>query len=310
MEADKKDFNNTINELENLTAGFKQFSDIENYEQIATDAKNIKQRIDEANDYAKKINNCENLVAYDDISDYTSIPQMQKDFKSYYDLWTVVENWKKTHHSWLHDPFDEIDASNVENLVDDSAKIISACIRFFRDKDDLRKILKIAEEMRTGIDDFKPQVPILMALRTEGMKDRHWEVLSEKVGFEVKPYEGFTYQKCMEMKLTEHTEAVVDIGEKAGKEYNIETSLAKMKQDWEPLQLGLKPFKNTGTYTVFGFDDAMMMLDEHIVLTQTMQFSPFKKVFEDEIEEWNTILLYVSDCIDEWMKVQGQWMYL
>jgi dynein heavy chain len=192
---------------------------------------------------------------------------MAKDFKSYYDLWTVVETWKKSHHSWLYDPFDEIDASGVETLVDDSAKTISACIRFFRDKDDLRKILKIAEEMRTGIDDFKPQVPILMALRTDGMKDRHWEMLSEKIGFEVKPYEGFTYQKCMEMKLTEYTEQVVDIGEKAGKEYNIETSLAKMKQDWEPLTLGLKPFKNTGTYTVFGFDDAMMMLDEHIVLT-------------------------------------------
>lgn len=150
---------------------------------------------------------------------------MSKDFKSYYDLWTVVETWKKTHHSWLHDAFDEIDASNVENLVDDSSKTIQACIRFFRDKDDLRKILKIAEELRTGIEDFKPQVPILMALRTDGMKDRHWEVLSEKVGFEVKPYEGFTYQKCMEMKLTDFTDAVVDIGERAGKEYNIETSL-------------------------------------------------------------------------------------
>jgi len=28
------------------------------------------------------------------------------------------------------------------------------------------------------------------------------------------------------------------------------------------------------------------MLDEHIVMTQAMQFSPFKKPFEEEIEEW------------------------
>ena len=41
-----------------------------------------------------------------------------------------------------------------------------------------------------------------------------------------------------------------------------------------------------------------------------MQFSPFKKPFEAEIEEWNATLLYVSECIDEWMKCQGQWMYL
>ena len=121
--------------------------------------------------------------------------------------------------------------------------------------------------MRTSIEEFKPQVPIVMALRTEGMKERHWEMLSAGVGFEVKPYEGFTYAKCMEMKLTEHVDAVVDIGEKAGKEYNIETSLAKMKAEWAPLELGLKPFKTTGTSTVFGFDEAMAMLDEHIVLT-------------------------------------------
>jgi len=64
------------------------------------------------------------------------------------------------------------------------------------------------------------------------MKERHWNILSEKVGFEVKPHEGFTYQNCMDMNLVEHTEAIVDIGEKAGKEYNIETSMAKMKEDW------------------------------------------------------------------------------
>lgn len=311
MENNKKDFNNTITELDNLTTSFKNFSDIENYEQIAADAKNIKQRLDEANEYAKMINNREQLVDYgEDISDYTQIPQMLKDFKSYYDLWTVVEEWKKSYQSWLHDPFDELDAPRLETLVDESAKTISSVIRFFRDKDDLRKILKISEEMRTAIEEFKPQVPIVMALRTDGMKDRHWDMLSQKVGFEVKPYEGFTYQKCIEMKLIEHTDSVVDIGEKAGKEYNIETTLQKMKTEWKPVEFGLKPFKTTGTFTVFGFDDAMAMLDEHIVLTQTMQFSPFKKAFEEEIEEWNGTLLCVSDCIDEWMKCQGSWMYL
>ena len=112
------------------------------------------------------------------------------------------------------------------------------------------------------------------------------------------------------MKLHEFTDDVVDIGERAGKEYNIETSLAKMKQEWEQINFGLKPFKNTGTSTVIGFDDAMVILDEHIVLTQTMNFSPFKGPFVQELEEWNDKMLYVSDCIDEWMKCQGQLMYL
>ena len=137
------------------------------------------------------------------------------------------------------------------------------------------------------------------------MKERHWNTISEKVGFEVKPYEGFTFNNCIEMELHKFTEICVDIGERAGKEYNIETSMAKMKRDWENVEFRLIAFKNTGTYSVAGFDDAMAMLDEHIVLTQTMQFSPFKKPFEAEIEEWSKSLLYVSECIDEWIKCQG-----
>jgi dynein heavy chain, axonemal len=62
----------------------------------------------------------------------------------------------------------------------------------------------------------------------------------------------------------------VDIGERAGKEYNIETSMAKMKEEWVTVEFMLKPFKKTGTFTVTGFDNAMVLLDEHIVLTQTM----------------------------------------
>jgi dynein heavy chain len=157
---------------------------------------------------------------------------MQKDFKSFFDLWTVVETWKKSYDSWVNDPFDEINAADVEEIVDNANKTMSQVIRYFRDKE-LPDILKIAEGIKAEVEEFKPQVPIVMALRTEGMKDRHWEALSTKLGFELKPYEGFTYAKCMEMKLIEHTDNIVDIGERAGKEYNIETSMAKMKEDWK-----------------------------------------------------------------------------
>jgi len=46
--------------------------------------------------------------------------------------------------------------------------------------------------------------------------------------------------------------------------------MAKMKEEWVTVEFMLKPFKKTGTFTVTGFDNAMVLLDEHIVLTQTM----------------------------------------
>lgn len=41
-----------------------------------------------------------------------------------------------------------------------------------------------------------------------------------------------------------------------------------------------------------------------------MQFSPFKKPYEERIIEWNNTLKTISDVLEEWAKCQGQWMYL
>lgn len=41
-----------------------------------------------------------------------------------------------------------------------------------------------------------------------------------------------------------------------------------------------------------------------------MQFSPFKKPFEEEILEWNNTLKLMSDLLEEWCKYQLNWMYL
>lgn len=184
-------------------------------------------------------------------------------------MWVTVEQWRKSQHSWLHDPFDEFDATQVEDISDNANKVMSQVLRALRDKE-LPGIVRIAETIKESVEEFRPQVPIVMALKTDGMKERHWEQMSAKIGFELKPYEGFTFAKAMKMNLVDHTEVLVDIGEKAAKEFAIENNLRAMKEAWETVELTLKAFKKTGTSTVVGFDEAMALLDDHIVLTQTM----------------------------------------
>lgn len=110
--------------------------------------------------------------------------------------------------------------------------------------------------------------------------------------------------------MLKYIETAEEVGERAYKEFHIEKSLTKMQADWKDCNFMLPHFKQTTTFFIAGFDDAMTMLDEHIVTTQAMTFSPFKKPFEKEIEEWNTKLMLVSETLDEWVKCQGQWMYL
>lgn len=56
------------------------------------------------------------------------------------------------------------------------------------------------------------------------------------------------------------------------------------------------------TYIIGGYDDLNNILDEHIVTTQSMQFSPFKKPFEEEIIQWNNDLKMMSDVLEDWCK--------
>ena len=138
--------------------------------------------------------------------------------------------------------------------------------RFFKDKEQ-PKILENAQAMKAKIDDFKPVVPLALSLRKKGMVDRHWDQISNAMGFDIRPVEGeeFNLQLCVDKGLLKEVDLCEEVGEKAFKEHNIEVTLKKMKADWVGCDFALPPFKNTGTCYISAFDEAVQMLDEHIV---------------------------------------------
>jgi dynein heavy chain, axonemal len=82
--------------------------------------------------------------------------------------------WHKSHNSWLNDAWEKLNAADLDATFENCNKMMSGVLRFFRDKE-FPKITKIAEQMKKNIDEFKPYVPLALALRKDGMKDRHWD---------------------------------------------------------------------------------------------------------------------------------------
>ncbi len=67
-------------------------------------------------------------------------------------------------------------------------------------------------------------------------------------------------------------------------------ALDKMENEWTPVVFEILSYKETGTYIVKASDDISQLLDDHIVMTQSMSFSPYKKPFEDRISVWENKL--------------------
>jgi len=99
-------------------------------------------------------------------------------------MWTTIDEWNVQHESWFNGSFDDVDPTKVEELVERAQKTMALVLRNFRDKE-VPGILKICESIKTDVVDFNVQVPIIQALRTDGMKKRHWELMTKALGFEL-----------------------------------------------------------------------------------------------------------------------------
>ncbi|KAJ7513333.1 hypothetical protein O6H91_24G001000 [Diphasiastrum complanatum] len=122
--------------------------------------------------------------------------------------------------------------------------------------------------------------------------------------------ESFTLSVAINMGLLDHLEIISNVADIAGKEYSIETALLKMEADWKTADLQVMEYKETGSYIVKMDESLLQQLDDHIAMTQSMTFSPFKEPFEEKILKWESQLLLVSEIMDEWFALQRQWMYL
>ena len=74
-------------------------------------------------------------------------------------------------------------------------------------------------------------------------------------------------------------------------------ALDKMEAEWEPVMLEISPYKETGTFIMKSGEETVQMLDDHIVMTQAMSFSPYKKPFEGRIMTLENKLRTTQVCI-------------
>lgn len=298
-----------IERLQRIVSSFNKHSDLGRVHEVAAEVKHLLKELKKCEEDAKLANSREGLFGKQ-ASEYDSIGVITKEFDPYAQLWNTASDWMHWHHDWMNDPFENLNPEEIERNVNNAWRVMFKSIKIFKESP---KILAVAEEIKRQLDEFKPLLPLIQSLRQPGMRERHWIALSAKLGFEIRPGEQGTIktlQDVLTMHLPERTAEITEICDIAGKEYNIERALDKMEDEWKDVEFEVVAYKSTGTYVMRGSDEVGQMLDDHIVMTQSMSFSAFKAPFEERIAKWEQKLRLTSDILEEWLTCQRTWLYL
>ena len=89
---------------------------------------------------------------------------MNKEFIPYSNLWLTTTNWFVNYEKWNTIKWDELDAPSAEKFVEEGLRTLGGVIRYFKDKGQ-QKILNIAENIREQIIQYRPKIPLMVALR-------------------------------------------------------------------------------------------------------------------------------------------------
>ncbi|XP_061731227.1 dynein axonemal heavy chain 1 [Nerophis ophidion] len=303
---DQDVFEQRLGSLQMMVSKFTAFADVDHATEMANEVRRTSKELKECQSLAQTYNTRERLFGTP-VTNYDRVHRMAKEFQPFFDLWTTTYDWIHRHESWLNDPLSSIDPELLERHYTEALDTMHKCFKQFKDKPDCQTVASI---ILARIEDFGPYVPLVQGLRNPGMRMHHWQALSDTIEIKVAPKANLTLSRCLDLGLQKHMDAITQVAETAGKEYIIEQALDKMKKEWSGILFDLMAYKDTGTYILKSPDEALQLLDDHIVMTQSMSFSPYKKAFEAEINKWEGKLRTTQDVLEEWLLCQGSWLYL
>ncbi|KAM9822155.1 dynein axonemal heavy chain 10-like isoform 2-T2 [Syngnathus typhle] len=238
---------------------------------------------------------------------YPEIVSIQKDMNGLRQIYDIYRDQKIAKTKWSRTLWVDLDIHllqrGIESFVQDLRKLPK----------DVRA-LPAACFVDSRLKEFTDSLPLLLDLKNEALRERHWKELMKRTGtsFEMNT-SNFTLENMFAMDLHNYADVIDDIVTSAVKELGIEKGVKEMVETWEKMKFIVQPYSK-GTqqqsFVLGAVDEILTIVDNDAMNLQSMAGSRFVGPFLSTIQKWEKNLSLISETIEVWLLVQRKWMYL
>uniref|UniRef100_A0A452SER6 Dynein axonemal heavy chain 10 n=1 Tax=Ursus americanus TaxID=9643 RepID=A0A452SER6_URSAM len=240
------------------------------------------------------------------ITMYPDLLKVQKEMNGLRNIYELYEGLKVAKEEWSQTLWINLNVQFLQEGIEGFLKSLRKLPRQVRN-------LSVAYHLEAKMKAFKDSIPLLLDLKHEALRDRHWKELMEKTGVFFEMTETFTLENMFAMELHKHTDVLNEIVMAAVKEIAIEKAVKEILDTWENMKFTVvKYFKGTQErgYILGSVDEIIQSLDDNTVNLQSISGSRFVGPFLQTVHKWEKTLSLIGEVIEIWMLVQRKWMYL
>ena len=218
---------------------FQSYGDMEELPRYLKKALTLDGRLQKAVEIIDQFNEEERAYGFEE-SNYPLRKQVSDKLGPYKKLYENASDFMAKFDLWMNTRIGSFDPEEIETDAGNWYRTIYKLEKQFSEQPATRQL---AQNVREKIEEFRGHMPIVQTLGNPGMKPRHWERVSEIIGFPLKADDTLTLARIIDLGLDEYIPRFEAISESATKENNLEKGMEKMMREWADMEFVCNPYR-------------------------------------------------------------------
>ncbi|CAD5220685.1 unnamed protein product [Bursaphelenchus xylophilus] len=222
-------------------------------------------------------------------------------------LWSLFE-WCKRFHEFRKDFFKrrrtDIRVSDCQNFVDSFFEILAS----IGPKIEIQKAAKaFSTQLKAEIEQFRHHIPVLEVMSCPRLNERHWQKMSDIVGFNLAQYANATVAQITELNLNLYVSKLKPIAFIAEREGAIADQANFITDFWTEASFNMILTDFWGIQIPSNLATLLKSSEEHNTKIRAYRDPDDKSYTNQSLDQWTDDLTKLLQILKKWNKVLETW---